>query len=785
MNIERGRSRFTPAKSKAENAITPQAVLDTLKSGVFSGHEMTKPAAATSDSTIDLMLSVRGENGQATVFSPTIDVLKLVTQSEKIGAARDVVQIDVALMRLVETNPNDIETMVAATTFAFLRDDIDSAEKRLTKLSEVVAGREPQQDDVVLWLVARLALAKETTRDIGRKLADRAVAAAEIGGPWKPAILRERNNIANDKRLSGEKPDFNGSWTVESYQYQGRTFWKDITLLIKRIDDQVTLNWLVSTSLAAKANQKNISVYTINSSTTPCQIDEQGEQGLKGIYHLNGDTLRICLATERPATFEPKSTGDRRVIVLKREEPTHLQVDSGLLAVLQDYQVRAVEDPLQILRPKLIPQDVEHDRLGWNRVKAVTFLNKGGGYPVLGSLKPLLQDPKVVAELSDEIEELIEQHKNWKAGKAILCFLQAESGNHVRSAELLQEILDDAQKHPIPGDAAWGLGLVLQNRDPELDRLVMQLYRHGQETMSWVYARRSSPLADLARLTAKYGEKEKARDLLLRMSESYYDVDSPAPTISCPYTDSCTKCHKRERNFYDFTYMAGQLTDLGYPIDGYMALGRIDSSFQGAFSGDSQWFREKLGRDLSNERKEFDGAKAKVIQGLDASAILQGLELGSFRGDSNQPFEFLLTIRGRRNKQILFSPIIEVLKLAVESKESNSAKDIAELDRRLVTLSKQHPKSIEAGIAATVFAFLRNDLDSAKGRLQTLQAITDSKSDGTVLWLAARYALKFDETVAAGKALAEHAVRAADRSDNPRLKQAILRERRELLPEEP
>ncbi|MDB4439707.1 hypothetical protein OAF42_02785 [Planctomicrobium sp.] len=103
---------------------------------------------------------------------------------------------------------------------------------------------------------------------------------------------------------------------------------------------------------------------------------------------------------------------------------------------------------------------------------------------------------------------------------------------------------------------------------------------------------------------------------------------------------------------------------------------------------------------------------------------------------------------------------------------------IAELDQRLVTLSEQRPKSIEAGIAATVFAFLRNDLDSAKDRLNRPHAIRGyPASDGVAFWLVAQYTLRYDQMRIIGAVLAERALAAAEKQPDSGLKEAIHRER--------
>ena len=213
----------------------------------------------------------------------------------------------------------------------------------------------------------------------------------------------------------------------------------------------------------------------------------------------------------------------------------------------------------------------------------------------------------------------------------------------------------------------------------------------------------------------------------------------------------------------------------------------MDKSYGNAFDSAKAWLDDRpqwAGYLMFKiEHGYFDEQQSKAERRVTPGTVLEALELDTFqrssRVDGKVVLDLMLSVRGEGPdaKATVFSPVIDILKLAAESKGTDAAKDIAELDKRLVPLSEQHPKSIEAGIAETVFAFLRNDLESAKDRLKRLQAITDNpKSDGVAFWLAARHALQHDQTSIIGAVLAERALTAAETQPDSGLKEAILHE---------
>lgn len=118
-------------------------------------------------------------------------------------------------------------------------------------------------------------------------------------------------------------------------------------------------------------------------------------------------------------------------------------------------------------------------------------------------------------ELADDVENAIEHHPQWKAGVALLGYLESELGNDERAVELFEQVLAD-QESPIPYESAWAFGSVLENKSETLDKFAINRYERSLALRD-VYAEdalRVSPLKYLAELYAKYNRCEEARQLL-------------------------------------------------------------------------------------------------------------------------------------------------------------------------------------------------------------------------------------------------------------------------------
>ena len=487
---------------------------------------------------------------------------------------------------------------------------------------------------------------------------------------------------------------------------------------------------------------------------------------------------------------------------------------STLLLTSSTFPWEKVPDSIFYLRCVFLPTDFEQP--GWQRLSVSHIGEKQ--YSVSGYLtiaRPLYYNREALQQFAREIRELLEKHPKWVGGWAFLAFIEAESGNSREAAEVLRKRFLDADSDEIPASAAWLLGESLAGKDEELDRIVVELLEPCVREIATRTSKRTlgksgktlrlSPIKTLARLYAKYDRRQEARQLLYGLIDSANqhplvkgyagNTNGGFAFGSCGNRSRCFACHHVDRgdsnfkSYYDFTEMTGAMTDIGYPVDSLIALARMDKSYRHVFDSSQGWLENipewrEYDEKFPSLYDYFHEQQAKAERAVTPGAVVEALQLDTFRRSSRiggkDVLHLMLSARGEGPdaQATVFSPVIDILKLAVDSKATDAAKDIAELDKRLVELSEQQPKSIEAGIAATVFAFLRNDLDSAKIRLKRLQAIRDyPASDGAAFWLVARHALRYDQTRILGAVLAERALTAAETLPDTRLKEAILRER--------
>ena len=516
------------------------------------------------------------------------------------------------------------------------------------------------------------------------------------------------------------------------------------------------------------------------------------------------------------------------------------------------YKWKDVPDLVYYLRTIFLPEDFE--KPGWAPfVISAAHYDEGYVSGRLNDVKPLYYDREVLQQFAGETRELLKKHRAWHGGWVLLAFLETESGNYQKAAEVLEQHFVGPDPIEVPPEVAWLLGECLAGKDKTLDRTVIKLlepclqqiatrqYRrllgtfgpYGNESL------RVSPLRTIAKLYAQDGRNQEARKLLYGLiDETDQHPLTKGYTIRpgdsrCKSRDaaSCIKCHRNATGLFDYFAMSNEMTDIGYPVDSLAALARIDASFYNVFSSPKGWQKssskaasrfegnDSYTSEISRFQKRFRKQIAKARNAVTPQKVIEAFEAGTFqRGaglkdlDGTQAlrilqsvgFEFepddtkgvsglprdrdasdvvvnlMLSVRGEGPdaQATVFSAAVEILELAIASKEPDAAEGIAKLDALLVATSEKHPNSIEAGIVATEFAFLRKDMDAATDRLKQLATITDyPKSDGAAFWLVARHALKNEQTKILGSVLAQRAIAGALAQPNSGLKEAILRER--------
>ena len=113
----------------------------------------------------------------------------------------------------------------------------------------------------------------------------------------------------------GDHENIQGTWTLVSGEYSGNPLPDEVVQHVRLI--------FAGTKLTTKTkNRQTEATFKLDPSQTPKEIDVNMEGNVgKGIYELDGDTLRIAhgeVGDARPTAF-PKAGSGLTVLVVRRE----------------------------------------------------------------------------------------------------------------------------------------------------------------------------------------------------------------------------------------------------------------------------------------------------------------------------------------------------------------------------------------------------------------------------------------------------------------------------------
>ena len=460
--------------------------------------------------------------------------------------------------------------------------------------------------------------------------------------------------------------------------------------------------------------------------------------------------------------MQDKVTHPAGLVYLRRLWKIRTQHRNYVMEVIPRSVWKDVPTPILIdlVKPILIPTDDAAEGDGWDRIT--------GGKDSLYYIDALRQNSSMLQQLERDISGQVNAHPEWKAGVAVLCYLEAKLGNNKRSVELLRQLLEDAKDQPIPIKSAWSLAVGLRGQHEPLDLLVIRLLENCLPPGPVEGDPRTLPIVDLAKLYAKFNREKEAVELLYRMAP---DKDVAAPLMADEVNST--------------NHGATALIEIGFPVDAMILTKPFVQRHHKHKEGwDQLWVNSGVNHLLKTENK----AKAAIKPQDVSKALQRGLFVGNRnenqKATTNSVIDLGLHLRGQREtRPKICSTLMSVLAASVQQQKPVDAADTlaaAELDRRLMELFGQHPRDLSAGIAATTFAFLRNDLIAAEHRLDKLSAVIDpaEPSAGDVaIWLVARQAIAHEQTRIAGQKLADHALAAAKRQSDENWKTAIESER--------
>ena len=131
-------------------------------------------------------------------------------------------------------------------------------------------------------------------------------------------LLMGADEAPKPPELTGDQKAIQGTWLVVSMESRGEVEKQEGKMTLTFAGDKVTLKHEDNTKLGT---------IKMDSAAKPKQLDiipDDKDAPMKGIYELDGDTLKICTVEEkdgaRPATFDSKTEKKAVLLTLKREK---------------------------------------------------------------------------------------------------------------------------------------------------------------------------------------------------------------------------------------------------------------------------------------------------------------------------------------------------------------------------------------------------------------------------------------------------------------------------------
>ena len=781
------------ATSKSQKLLNTNAIVEAINRGVIP---------------VGLASTIDKESGG--IENPVVDLLSQVARkelSDEAAAAYESVNakladadaLDQHLSELMKQHPTDVDIAVAAAIFAFLRDDSETAAKRLQVLdSKLGADYEARAADINLYLVAEYARKHEETADIGARLAKYAAQSGkQMTEEWQQFFASEVPATPRQKPATARS--IMQRIKMELSADELRQLTDELLEIYRNGPGGLPRKQIGGDRLVFNAFKKAGRLVELGK----C-IGETAELSEECDLVTARETIEALMKDDRTRALAYQT--------LEKAFKVSHEVRSQVLAYPEYFGVDWTTAPNAIiyLRASLLPASLDRYQHPFS--------------------KSLFSQPEAVREFTDEVRLLSSKNRGARATLLLLTVLESEIGNLEAAEKIISEHFIGPNGPTLGSENALTLAYGIVGKNEALDRLAMQLWESKISVQRDGLSFR--PLPDLAKLYGKYGRREEARQLLYGLvspTDQHPLLKGYQPGIktSCRryYEQKCSSCHQGETNLTDYTVLSDGLMDIGYPVDSYISLARIDDSFRNIYSSTTGWLEltpdENSYDRLVEYRNEshdylFKRRVAQASQEVTPNLVIEALRLGTFEKSpryTKESYEALRTPTSRKQKRTLeleeatddamdlmlsvrgvgpeaqatvFSPVIEVLELAANFKGDGAQEDKDRLDALLRLKAETYSNDVQAAVASTAFAFLRNDIPTAKKRLESLQRMelsNDAKAQkaNACLWLVARYALAHDSTRSLGESLAEKALTAATGLPKTRIKEAIHREQMEIL----
>jgi tetratricopeptide (TPR) repeat protein len=449
------------------------------------------------------------------------------------------------------------------------------------------------------------------------------------------------------------------------------------------------------------------------------------------------------------------------------------QERGSFLGQMDDEAVWRLPEIYDYARQAVIPKEDSTADPWQSAEQIMSYGQEGRVDGVITRMMAIARKQQRLPELRTEVAAALTKRPDWVGGKAMLAVIDIQTGRKDEGKKLWQEAFADP-KVDVPPLARFILAQELEHYAgaedvavPTLEAGVEDLVKDGNYDFSYSPARR------LIWWYEHLGRGDEAKKLLVRLSK----IEATDPGYGGGYW--------QYRTTQSSIAFAQAMQKLGDPVSAVRVYQKLLAD------PDALLAANQYGGGQFNQQIE-SGLKAalKATKPDDLAAAVESLltpQEGAAAGAALDP---VLLVESRDlTKSTLTGMLATVLKGADKVPAVRRA-----AAARTAELAKKHPDDVSVRTAAAVAAFAGGSPDAAReavGQLvklveaTPLDALPDGKANArqraealrqVQLWLAAKECLARDDLRDAGVKLAERAVAAAKRQQDPTFAAAVLRE---------
>ncbi len=422
---------------------------------------------------------------------------------------------------------------------------------------------------------------------------------------------------------------------------------------------------------------------------------------VKALSQLNMKRVSqpFYLVNTATTLIQNPSTAEAGLALMERVLDAFPQYRSSMMLRTQNSSMWKIDRFYQFAKRAILPSELEIRSNPWTGLDQINSYNGNGEVSAyFQSMVTGVRSTDKLADLEASIKERLDKNPQWHGGRAMLALIELASNRKTEAQQRLKSLADDKViGKTMPAEACWIIGQEL-NRTQETRDLATVLFERAlvSPTRNSMSELQYSPVTKLVESYVRDGQKEKARELLLKLLST-----GPQQQFDQDYATY--------QRIQDASWAASKLVSMGLPIDAvklYRGLLDQPEKLAGATrfggNGSTDYFENNIRRGLSS-------ALAAVTSKNADEVVAQLLSVPEKLAPDASAIDLMLAMPdiSKLTKSDITSSYVELLNTL--SADPKVADRVA---ARLAEMAAQRPEDLSIAIAIAAWKIARKHEDA-------------------------------------------------------------------------